>query len=117
MHDEEPAQSAAPQVINQYALSQRFTLKEPHPQAVPLVDSIARGEHYTDLPDLADARNCTACKVLSGIRVLGHILRVAAHSRLTCPFPMICCLSWRDAIGRRVGIASFTALPCCDRRM
>lgn len=50
-------------MINQYALSQRFTLKEPHPQAVPLADSIARGEHYTDLPDLADARNCTTCKV------------------------------------------------------
>ena len=70
-------------MINQFALSQRFTLKEPHPQAVPLVDSIARGEHYTDLPDLAGARNCSPCKVQRRCRLLISGLRIPpAHGVL-----------------------------------
>lgn len=51
------------QLANQTALFQRFVLKEPHPEAVPLADSIARGDTFDGLPDLADARNCSICKV------------------------------------------------------
>jgi hypothetical protein len=80
----QPGQPAAPQVINQYALSQRFTPREPHPQAVPLVDSIARGEHYTDLPDLADARNCSSCKVQRRCRLLISGLRILPAHVVLC---------------------------------
>jgi hypothetical protein len=53
------------QVVNRYAdVALRSPPREPHPDAVPLVDSIARGEHYTELPELPAARNCSAaCQV------------------------------------------------------
>jgi len=55
------------QVFKQQSELQKWEIKEPHADALPLEQSLQRGEAFGELPiDVTEARNCTVCEVRFG---------------------------------------------------